>query len=78
MLTCTMTNHFKMNIVQNVITYAYLVFLLFGFYGPSEPSQTLGGVKTRNPREKQPDYPQAEFGLTRARLKPTEVRWRVI
>ena len=38
-----------------------------------EPSHSLGGAKTGDPREKPPDHPQAELGLshmhvTRARL----------
>ena len=44
-----------------------------------EPSQSLGGAKMGDPREKLPDHPQAELGLsnmivTRARLEPTAVR----
>ena len=27
-----------------------------------EPSQSLGGAKTGDPREKSPDHPQAELG----------------
>ena len=44
-----------------------------------EPSQSLGGTKTGDPREKPTDHPQAELGLshmTRARLEPTAVRLR--
>ena len=29
-----------------------------------EPSQSLGGSKTGDPREKTPDYPQEELGLS--------------
>ena len=29
-----------------------------------EPSQSLGGAKMGDPREKPPDHPQAEFGLS--------------
>ena len=29
-----------------------------------EPSQSLGGAKTGDPREETPDYPQAELGLS--------------
>ena len=29
-----------------------------------EPSQLLGGAKTGDPREKPPDHPQAELGLS--------------
>ena len=29
-----------------------------------EPSQSLGGAKTGDPREKLPDQPQAELGLS--------------
>lgn len=29
-----------------------------------EPSQSLGGAKTGDPREKPPDHPQAELGLS--------------
>ena len=29
-----------------------------------EPSQSLGGAKTGYPREKPPDHPQAELGLS--------------
>ena len=29
-----------------------------------EPSQTKGGAKTEDPREEQPDHPQAELGLS--------------
>ena len=46
-----------------------------------EPSQSLSGAKTRDPREKSPDQPQAErlvSHVTRARLETTAVRWRVI
>ena len=46
-----------------------------------EPSQSFGGAKTGDPREKTPDHTQAELGLshmTRARLEPTAVRWRAI
>ena len=42
-----------------------------------EPSQSLGGAKTGNHREKTPDHPQTELGLshvTQARLEPTVVR----
>ena len=42
-----------------------------------ELSQSLGGAKTGDPREKTSDHPQAEHGLshvTRARLEPTAVR----
>ena len=28
-----------------------------------EPSQSVGGAKTGDPREKIPDHPQAELGL---------------
>ena len=46
-----------------------------------KPSQSLGGAKTGKPWEKPPDYAQAELGsshVTRARLEPRAVRWRVI
>ena len=42
-----------------------------------EPSQSLGGAKMGDPREKPHDHLQAEFGLshmTRARLEPISVR----
>ena len=42
-----------------------------------ELSQSLGGAKMGQPREKPTDHPQTELGLshvTRARLKPTAVR----
>ena len=29
-----------------------------------EPSQSVGGEKTADPREKLPDHPQAELGLS--------------
>ena len=29
-----------------------------------EPSQSLGGAKTADPREKSPDHPQAELRLS--------------
>ena len=29
-----------------------------------EPSQSVGGTKTGDPREKVPDHPQAELGLS--------------
>ena len=29
-----------------------------------EPSQSLGGAKTGDPREKPPDHPQAQLGLS--------------
>ena len=41
---------------------------LFGFrqnyFTHFEPSQLLGGAKTGDSREKPPDYPQAEIGLS--------------
>ena len=42
-----------------------------------EPSQSLDGAKTGNPREKTPDHLQAElemFHMIRARLRPIAVR----
>ena len=49
------------------------------YFTQFEPSQSQagGGAKTEDPREKPPDHPQAELGLshvTRARLKPTAVK----
>ena len=47
-----------------------LLLLLSGFntrqdyFTHFEPSQSLGGAKTGDPREKPPDYPQAELGLS--------------
>ena len=34
-----------------------------------EPSQSLGGVRMGDPREKTPDHPQAELGLSRVSLE---------
>ena len=45
-------------------------FFLFGFtahqvyFTHFELRQSLGGAKMGNPREKPPDHPQAELGLT--------------
>ena len=64
-----------------------LIFFLFGFTARQdyftyyEPSQSYGGTKMGDLREKTSDYPQAEFGLshvTPARLEPTAARWRAI
>ena len=40
-----------------------------------EPSQSLGGAKTGDPRDKPPEHPQAELvsHVTRDRLEPTAV-----
>ena len=59
-------------------------FCLFGFTARQdysihfEPSQSKAGAKTGDPREKPPNRPQAELGLTLARLEPTAVRWRAM
>ena len=63
-----------------MLIFYYLCFTASqDYFTHFEPSQ--GGAKTGDPREKPPDYPQAELGLsrvTRARLEPTAVRWRAI
>ena len=69
----------------------HILFFVLGFMASQdyfthfELSQSLmsivSGAKTGDPREKTPDHPQSELGLrhvTRARLKPIVVRWRVI
>ena len=46
-----------------------------------ESTQSVGGAKTGDPREKTPDHLQAEFDfshVTWARLEPTAVRWQAI
>ena len=35
-----------------------------GFFTHSEPSQSQGGAKSADPREKTPEHPQAELGLS--------------
>ena len=56
-----------------------IIFILFylgfmarqDYFTHFEPSQSVGGVKTGDPREKPPDHPQAELRLhhvTLARL----------
>ena len=35
-----------------------------GYVTHFEPSQSLGGAKTGDPREKTPDHPQTELGLS--------------
>ena len=62
-----------LNGTLGIIT-VFFVFFLFGFNGPSrlfhlfyshfESSQSIGGAKTGDPREKPPDHPQAELGLS--------------
>ena len=43
----------------------YLGFTaLLDYFTHFEPSQQLGGAKMGDPREKPPDHPQAELGLT--------------
>ena len=35
-----------------------------GYFTHFEPSKSEGGAKTGDPREKPPDHPQAELGLS--------------
>ena len=52
--------------------FVFCLFCLFCFvftarqdyFTHFEPSQSLGGAKTGDPREKPPGHPQAEFGLS--------------
>ena len=50
-----------------VVVFLFVFYLSFTVrkdcFTHFEPSQTLGGAKTRDPREKPPDHPQAEPGL---------------
>ena len=74
--------------ISTVLGYHVVLAMLFfffylGFYSGQdcfthfEPSQLLGGAKWEIPREKPPDHPQAERGLshvTKAGLEPTAER----
>ena len=47
------------------------------YFTPFQPSQSYGGVKTEDLREKPSDHTQAELGLShviQAGLEPTPVR----
>ena len=59
--------------LQRVILVLFLFLFIFFYLGFTthqdyfthfEPSQSLGGAKTGDPREKTPDHPQAELGLS--------------
>ena len=77
--------YFHSYILPNFLFYfSYLGFTACqDYFTHFEQSQSVGGAKTRDPREKQPDHPSASrtwlvSHVTRARLEPTAVRWRAI
>ena len=45
----------QISLHMRAVTYYFTYF---------EPRQSLGGAKTGDPREKPPDHPQAELGLS--------------
>ena len=51
--------------LQKIFLFFYLGFTARQVYFTHfEPSKSLGGAKTGGPREKPPDHPQAELGLS--------------
>ena len=57
----------KRFIIANLLIYdtLYMGFTARqDYFTHFEPSQPLGGAKTGDPREKPPDHPQAELGLS--------------
>ena len=58
--------------------YFYLGFTACqDYFTHFEPSQSVGGAKTGDPREKTPDHPQAELGLSHmwSELGSNPQRW---
>ena len=60
-------NNKKLTVALLVLSvyFFYLGFMACqDYFTHFEPSQSLGGAKTGDPREKTPDHPQAQLGLS--------------